>query len=720
MQPLPLLLLPLLATPQGLPAGPLPPQAQRVFSYYQLRVEDWQPQLAVTLTGLQGNDADLYLRFGAPPTQQDWDFRAATPGTSNESLRVNGASTPPLRTGTWYIGVLHGPATSYNISYLPETIPSLHTGMGATVYTDLNGVAGTAFRVWAPFATAVQLAGDFNGWSATASPLASEGNGNWSLDVRNLGHGAHYRFVIDGPSGTLWKNDPHARKLTNSVGDSVVIDPDRFDWGTGSGYSTPAWNEMVIYELHVGTFNDSPGGSPGTFASATQKLDYLADLGVNVINMMPICEFPNDYSWGYNYSHPFSIESAYGNVADLKTFIREAHARGIAVLVDVVYNHWGPNDLDLWRFDGWYQGNYGGIYFFQDSRSQTPWGDTRPDYGRNEVRQYIRDNALFWLQEYRFDGLRWDSTVNIRTRDNGFGGDIPEGWSLMQWVNDEIDRLQGWKISIAEDMWNNEWITKDTGVGGAGFDSQWDAQFVHPVRAFMIEPDDNNRNMWALRDAIAHYYNGSAFQRVAYTESHDETANGKSRLPEAIWPGNATSWYSKKRSTLGAALVFTSPGIPMILQGQELLEDGWFSDTDPVDWSRLITFAGIHDLYRDLIRLRRNWYNNTRGLLGNNLNVYHVNDTDKVLAFHRWDQGGPGDDVIVLVNCANRSYPVYNIGLPRGGTWYVRFNSDWAGYDPTFGDWPSPDVTAVAGSMHGMPFWGSVSIGPYTAVILSQ
>ena len=132
-----------------------------------------------------------------------------------------------------------------------------------------------------------------------------------------------------------------------------------------------------------------------------------------------------------------------------------------------------------------------------------------------------------------------------------------------------------------------------------------------------------------------------------------------SRVPEEIWPGNADSWFSRKRSTLGAALVFTAPGIPMIFQGQEFLEDGYFQDTVPLDWARLQAFSGIHLLYRDLIRLRRNWFNQTRGLRGQHINVHHVNNTDKVIAFHRWENGGPGDDVVVVANFANRSYDSY-------------------------------------------------------------
>jgi 1,4-alpha-glucan branching enzyme len=433
---------------------------------------------------------------------------------------------------------------------------------------------------------------------------------------------------------------------------------------------------------------------------------------------MPICEFPGDFSWGYNYSHPFAIETVYGGADGLKSLIDAAHSRGIAVLVDVMYNHWGPTDMDMWQFDGWSNGDWGGIFFYNDDRATTPWGDTRPDFSKGEVRQFIRDNVLMWLEEYRVDGLRWDSTSYMR---NGPWGDIPEAWSLMQWVNDEIDSSQGWKISIAEDMWGDSWITKSTGSGGAGFDSQWDANFVHPVRAALEAYDDSSRNMWDVRNSIANTFNGDAFGRVIYTESHDEVANGLSRVPESIWPGNADSWYSKKRSTLGASLVLTAPGVPLLFQGQEFLEDGFFADTDPLDWSKRTTFSGIRDLYRDLIRLRRNWFNNTRGLQGQGVNVHHVNDSEKMLAFHRYASGGPGDDVIVVSNFANQSWNNYRIGFPSSGTWKVRFNSDYAGYDPSFGGHSTVDVTATSSiPWDGMPASASVIIGPYTTVIFSQ
>ncbi|CAN5235286.1 hypothetical protein BH09SUM1_BH09SUM1_31280 [soil metagenome] len=629
--------------------------------------------------------------------QQYDDTSLSSDGVALDNVTVTGATITPTPTPT--------PTP-------PPGAPSARAGMGPIPYT-----GGVAFRVWAPNATAVKVGGSFNGWSSTANPLYSEGaSGNWSVDVPSCPIGATYKYIITYAGTDTWKPDPRATQMTNSVGDSVVAN---LSYSWLNSYTQPSWNEAVIYEMHVGTFNDSPGGSPGTFTSAISKLDAVKNLGVSHVELLPIAEFAADFSWGYNPAYPFAPESAYGTPANVKAFVDAAHQRGLGVIVDVVHNHYGPSDLGMWNFDGPSLGN-GGIYFFTDWRKVTPWGDTRPDYGRSQVKDYIKDNALYWLNEYHMDGLRWDSTVNIRTQNNGGGGDIAEGWAVMQYANDAVDGAASWKMSIAEDLQGNDYITKTTGSGGAGFDSQWHANFVHPIRTAIIGGTDSSRDMFAVRDAITGLYNGTATQRVIYTESHDEVANGHARVPEEIWPGNAGSWASKKRSTLGAVVAMTSPGIPMIFMGQEMLEDGYWADTDPLDWNKATTYSGIVGLYTDAIKLRRNWFNNTRGLKGNNTNVFHINNTSKRVAYHRWDVGGAGDDTIVVANFANVGHTAYNIGFPSAGTWNVRFNSDWNGYSGDFSNWNAYNTTAVSGAKDGFAYNANVGIGPYTVIILSK
>ncbi len=593
---------------------------------------------------------------------------------------------------------------------------SIHPGMGA-----IPNDGGVSFRVWAPNADAVFVTGSFCGWDEECYPLALDGDGYWSTDVPDAKPGDEYKFVLDTPSGRLHRNDPYARLVTSSVGNSVIYDDAAYDW-QGDAFQMPAWNDVVIYELHVGTFNDQNPDGPGNLRSAIEKLDYVRDLGASAVSVMPLAEFAGDFSWGYNPAFPFAVEGAYGGPDALKEFVREAHARGLAVLVDVVYNHFGPSDLDLWQFDGWSENDKGGIYFYNDHRAETPWGETRPDYGRREVRQFIRDNALMWIESFHADGLRWDGTIFIRHKDFFLteGNALPDGWTLMQDVNREIQQKHPGKLCIAEDLQRYDAVCVSIDDGGAGFGAQWDAAFVHPVRAALEQMNDADRSMQEVAQAIGHVYCGDPFNRVIYTESHDEVANGRQRLPESIHQGDARSWESQKRSTLGAALVFTSPGIPMIFQGQAMLEGEWFRDTEPLNWERLGEVPGIHQLYRDLAHLRRNLRGTTRGLKGAHVDLFHVNDTAKIIAFRRWMEGGENDETIAVFNFANVAYDAYRIGLPAEGIWRVRFNSDWDGYSSAFGNHRSVDSTAEVQPQDGYSYSGSVSLGPYTAVLLSR
>jgi 1,4-alpha-glucan branching enzyme len=524
---------------------------------------------------------------------------------------------------------------------------------------------------------------------------------------------------LNTPWGELSRIDPYAREVTNSVGNGVVHQP-HFDWGDDQ-FQCPPWNELVIYEMHVGTFYDPDpeNNLPAGFHDITKQFGHLKKLGVNALQLMPVAEFAGDHSWGYNPAHIFAVETAYGGPKAFKEFVKQAHQNGFAVILDVVYNHFGPSDLDLWRFDGWSENDGGGIYFFQDDRRHTPWGATRPDYGRGEVRQFIRDNALMWLEDYHVDGLRMDMTVYIHKHGSG-AAPIPEGWSLLQWINREIAEKFPGRITIAEDLQQDAYVTKEEHEGGAGFSAQWSSSFVHPIREAVIIASDEWRSMAAVATAIQFRYNIDSFERIIYSESHDEVANGKARVPQEIDGGDSKGFYAQKRSTLAAAMVFTAAGIPMLFQGQEFLEGEWFRDTVPVDWHNSGDFRGIVRLYRDLIHLRLNRSGKTRGLCGQHVHVTHCNDPYNMIAFRRWDVGGPGDDVVVVANFSAERRENYRVGFPAEGVWKLRLNSDWQGYSTLFTGTSEGDVVAGPDDYDNLPASAEVSIGPYSVLIFSQ
>lgn len=580
---------------------------------------------------------------------------------------------------------------------------------------------GANFRVWAAHASGMHVTGSFNDWAEPGEPMQADGEGNWSAAVEGAKAGDHYKFRVEAGDRSFLRSDPHARLVDPESGNSVIY-LDLFDWGDHD-WEPPSLNELVIYEIHVGTFSAAKDGARGTFEEVKRRLPYLKELGINVIELMPPTEFPGETSWGYNPSHPFAVESAYGGPDGLKSLIREAHRHGIAVFLDLVYNHFGPDDLDLWRFDGWSENEGGGIYFYNDWRAATLWGDTRPDYGRHEVRQYLRDNAIMWVEEFRADGLRLDAVSYIRTS-KGVGHhesvDLPDGWQLLQWINKDLKLHSPRIISVAEDLGNNEALTAWVEEGGAGFDTQWDAGFVHPVRAVLENMDDDARDLGALVSAIPPATGGDAFRRVIYSESHDEVANGWSRIVSEIDPENPAGIWARRRCLQAAGVILTSPGVPMLFQGQEFIEDGCFDDTVMLDWEKAARFKGIRMAFRDLIRLRRNHDGGSRGLAGQHCDVFHRDPANKVLAWNRWDRGGPRDSTVIILNLTVRHHDYYELTLPAAGEWKVRFNADWKGYSEDFGD---ASLHAVEGREEevGHPaVLGGLGLPPYALVILSQ
>ncbi|MEX1020744.1 MAG: alpha-amylase family glycosyl hydrolase [Litorilinea sp.] len=587
-------------------------------------------------------------------------------------------------------------------------------GMGAMVHAQ-----GVAFRVWAPHAKAVAVVGDFNDWKPEPTPLVHEANGYWYGESAQAKAGDEYKFHLtldEAGKETVQRVDPYARQVTNSVGNGIIYAPDQFEWHDDD-FQMPPWNELVIYEMHVGSFS-SKDGNTGNFAGVLARMDHLTQLGVNCVQLMPVAEFAGDLSWGYNPAHIFAVESAYGGPDELKAFVDAMHSNGIAVILDVVYNHFGPSDLDLWQFDGWHENDGGGIYFYNDWRADTPWGHTRPDYGREEVRRYIHDNTMMWLNDYRMDGLRFDATVYIRTVKGPGDESLEEGWKLLQWINKDIAEQHPNKITIAEDLQSDSTITDEVGAGGAGFGAQWSATFVHPIREAVITPDDDARNIALVAESLRFKYNVDAFERVIYSESHDEVANGKARVPHEIFAADAEGWFAQKRSTLAAALVFTTPGIPMIFQGQEFLQGEWFRDDAPLEWEHQEEYRSIVHLYHDLIRLRVNRDQYTRGLCGQNIEIFLQDEESKLLAFHRWDVGGPGDDVVVVANFRSTPFEGIAIHFPAPGAWKLRFNSDSRHYSEIFEGKYSHDVNAEQQADSSIT--ATLNIGPYSVLIYSQ
>jgi 1,4-alpha-glucan branching enzyme len=592
-------------------------------------------------------------------------------------------------------------------------------GLGSTPYP-----GGVTFSVWAPNATAVTVEGDFNNWSQTANPLVPDGTGNWSADVPGAAVGQTYSYVMTSPGfATQIRRDPYCRLVTGSnypptspTGNSIIYDVNAYQWQSPP-FTAPPANLLMIYEMQIATYNGS-AGIQGTFQSAIARLGEIKSLGFNAVEIMPVNENEPPSSIGYEPTDQFAVANdTYGGPDNFKALVDACHAAGLAVILDIVHNHWGPWNLTTYQFDGWYTTEYpGGIYFYDEADDVSPWGP-RPNYSSTNVAQYIYDSLTMWQQEYRIDGFRWDSVGCIYNTCGSSGTALPDGLTLLQNANAQTVSQNAAFINIAEDLTGNAATTQPTAQGGAGFLSQWNGNFVSNMRTQLTQTSDSSVNMDAIASAISPAFNQSYLQSVNYTESHNEVSGGK-RLTLLIDPSDPTGWLSLKKSTLGAGILFTSPGILMIYQGQEFVEYQPLEVALPLQWTLVNQFAGIRKLWTDLAAARADAAGHTRNLTGDSVKIYQLDNTNKFIAYLRYDSQTPGVSVVVA-NFTGSTRTGVTLGLPASGTWVTRFNSDSTIYSSTFSGSGSTSVSANGGPYANMPYSGSLTIGPYSLMILS-
>ena len=562
------------------------------------------------------------------------------------------------------------------------------------------------FRVWAPFAQEVAVIGDFSKWQPVSMTKDAE-TGIWEAKVNDVEAGHGYKYQIKGYDGvTRYLNDPRARALTDSDDGAGVISDGRFDWEGFEKVAMAPRDQQVLYEVHVGTFVRPDPATSGNFHTAISKLDYLRDLGVTTIELMPITSMATSYGWGYAPSALYSVENSYGGSYGLKKFVREAHRRGLAVILDMVYNHFGPRAA-LWQFDGWSENNRGGIYFYNDERGDTPWG-ARPDYGRPEVCDFILDNVSMWLNEYHVDGFRLDSTIYMRNtagRNNDPAHDIPDAWRLMMDINNRAHKIKPDALVIAEDCAGNGQITNAQIYGGAGFDSQWDLGLPHVIRG-ALRVGNEPAGLQNLINVQGQSFNGDWHQRIVFSDSHDTAANGNERIVAMAVP-DTHSVGARRIAILCSAIALTTPGMPMLLAGSEFLQGEDFNEWNSLDWDNASKFHGIVDAHRHLIALRKNAYGDTGGLLSGDIRVLMQDENCRVLMYQRGDENE--QPVIVLINFSNYKWKNYTLPLPYGD-WQIKFNSSWKGYSSDFSELELDRVNA------GM----QITLPPHLVLIMTK
>ena len=539
-----------------------------------------------------------------------------------------------------------------------------HAPVGATLTN-----SGTVFKVWAPTRTTTHVRGSFNSWG-TGNPLAKVGE-YFIGRVPAAADNGYYKYYFNN---SVWNSDPRARALdpTQSL-NARIENRFRYAWQSAD-FPTPPLDRMVIYQLHVGTFsgrNDPWGAAPnpGRFVDVAARVGHLADLGVNAVMLNPITEFPTDFSAGYNPITQWSPEWIYGTPDNFKSMVDVLHQNGIAVILDIVWNHFSPTDNYLWNYDGTQ-------IYFDNPAVDTPWG-SQADFDRSAVRDYFTDSAHHWLEEYQVDGFRMDATGYMDQ-----GAHATPGYTLMQKFNDLIDNRWADKVTIAEELPDDAYITRPTSLGGAGFDSQYFDAFTDQLRQEILDAASGGAEMWRIANIVngsGTYLSGRSVTN--YFELHDEIwpSNGGQRMVKTIdttFPHDDP--YARGRVTLAQGLVMLAPGVPAITQGTEWLEDTGFGtdQANRIDWSKKITYAGVYDYFRSLIHLRTGEAALRAGAAHV---VFHLDEAQDIIAFDRND--GADGRITVVANFGNATRNGYRIGLPRAGKWDEVLNNQ----DPAFG-----------------------------------
>jgi 1,4-alpha-glucan branching enzyme len=591
---------------------------------------------------------------------------------------------------------------------MPASLKHIHpdTPMGANLIAD-----GATFRCWAPHAKFVHVLGDFNSRVRNdASLLTRDPQGHWRGFIPGAKDRQRYMFYVVGEGSEGLKRDPYARELQSPFPSECIVRQPDFPWHE-SGYATPPFHEFVIYQLHVGTFfTPNLPHKGGTFLDVARKLPYLAGLGITAIQLMPIQEFQTSFSLGYNGTDYFSpemdfavadedlalyvaevnrlldskglrryqVEALRGEMNQLKALVDLCHLHGLAVLLDVVYNHAGGEfgDQSLYFFDRQDPtgGQWNSLYFTDRGHA----GGLVFDFSKPEVRDFLIQNARFFLSEYRIDGFRYDQ-VSVIDHDGA-----PQGWRFCQDLTDTLHAQRPEAVNHAEYWSVNPYIVKAR-PEGAGFDITLTDGLRIAIRNVIgnaSAPDGRALNMTGLAQSLWPQGFHEHWRFVQGSENHDIVYNGREqRIARLGDPDHARSWYARSRARVATGLSLTAPGIPMLFMGQEFLEDKQWSDDFIAHQDLLLYWAGLDRgdkqmldhlrFMQELLNLRRR----SPALRGQGFRLVHVHDQNRVLAFHRWVEG-EGYDIIVVAHLADFTRVGYRIGFPGGGDWREVFNSD--------------------------------------------
>jgi len=603
-----------------------------------------------------------------------------------------------------------------------------------------DGMEGVSFAVWAPNAHAVRVVGDWNFWDGRVHQMRSlGGSGVWELFIPGVAAGARYKYeLVTSVGSVVLKADPMAQatEVPPNTASVVAAEADYHwndqQWLQQRAAAEPYQRPVSVYELHLGswrhTADDNGGGRPLTYRELAEQLPaYVADLGFTHVEFMPVAEHPFSGSWGYQVTGYYAPTSRFGAPDDFRALVDALHDRDIGVIVDWVPAHFPTDDFALARFDGT------ALYEHADPRLgfHPDWGTYVFNLGRNEVRNFLLANALYWVEQFHIDALRVDAVASMLYLDysrepgqwvpNRYGGrENLEAVSFLKEVNEVLFASYPGATTMAEESTAWPGVSRPTYLGGLGFGYKWNMGWMHDTLSYFSEDPVFRR----------YHHDELTFGLVyAWSEnfilplSHDEVVHGKRSLLNKM-PGDRWQQLANLRALY--AWMWAHPGKKLLFMGGELAQEREWSHDRDLDWWSLQweQHRGVQHMVRQANRVYREqpalWAQDTSH---HGFSWIDASDSkSSVLSFLRW--AGPGAEYgrPVVVACIANLTPVprfgYRVGLPQGGRWQEILNTDAAEFGGS-GLGNLGAVEATEWPWHGRPYSVELTLPPLSVLWLA-
>ncbi len=684
-----------------------------------------------------GTHADPHAVLGVHPGRTRTTIRAFRPHAETVAAVIDGKSYPLTRVhdAGIFAGVVPGtdvPDYRLEVTYGGEThihddpyrfLPTLgevdlhligegrHEELWKVLGSHVRNygtITGVSFGVWAPNARGVRVAADFNFWDSRGFPMRSMGSsGVWELFIPGIGAGTAYKYEILGADG-VWrqKADPVAFYGEVPPATASIVFESAYEWGDAewlrkrASYS-PHDAAMTVYEVHIGSWRQ--GLSYRDLAH--QLTEYAVETGFTHVEFMPVAEHPFGGSWGYQVSAYYAPTSRFGNPDDFRYVVDTLHQAGIGVIVDWVPAHFPKDDFALAKFDGT------ALYEHEDPQlgEHPDWGTLVFNFERNEVRNFLIANALFWVEQLHIDGLRVDAVASMlyldysrnegEWRPNRYGGRENLGAvQFLQETNATVYRRNPGVVTIAEESTAWPGVSRPTHLGGLGFGFKWNMGWMHDTLDYISrEPIHRQFHHHQLTFSMMYAYS----ENFVLPISHDEVVHGKGSLVRKM-PGDRWKQLANVRTLL--AFMWAHPGKQLIFMGTEFAQDAEWSEAHSLDWwlLDLPEHRGVHSLVRDLNSIyRRTPALFTQDVVPEGFQWIDANDApSNTLSFLRI--GKDGSVVACLANFSGMPHNTYRVGLPYAGRWREILNTDATVYGGA-GRGNYGEVEAIEDPWHGRP-----------------